>query len=99
MERGILSVIPGHMAPQRITRILLATLALGLFLLAYTLSDLHLTLLNMDLALCDLRRKLGRMNTDAPVSSYTATVSLTPVTAPKAAYAPTDQTEERTENI
>lgn len=99
MEFGKLSVIPGSLVRPKTTLIFVMILTLGLFLLACMISDLRMTVLLMDHALCDLRRRLGQMNSEGRVSSFTGTVSLIPVMAPKVVSVPADPKDMRTEHI
>lgn len=99
MERGTLSVIPAMPGRLKITPIAAVLLAVALCLLSFMISDLCMMIHTLDLALCDLRRKLDKTQKAAPASSYTATISLTPDTAPMVVSAPVAQRDERTEHI
>ena len=98
MGENLFRVIPGKLDRTKTTLLLFALSALVLFLLAYGLSELRLTILHADQLLCDLRRTLERKPSDVPASSYTVTVNRNPAPLPKAASAPPFQPDERTEN-
>lgn len=97
MDTEKFTVIQGSMGRSKTTLIGALILGAGLFLLGSILLDLHLTILNVDLALCDLRRKLARIRTDVQDFSFTVTASPTPATVRKDAFAPIPEVE-RTEN-
>ncbi len=98
MEAKQFTVIPGLRRNGKTTLILLGIVALGLYLLGFMLSDLLFTVQNLDLQLCDLRRKLARIPTGVPPLKFTGTVSITPEPPPTVAYAPPPPADERTEN-
>jgi len=99
MEREPLRLIPAITVRNKITPLVLAMLAVGLCLLAYMLSDLQLYLLHLDLALCDLRRKLAQIPKGDQAFSFTVTASPTPDTRATVASAPRETTPMQTENI
>lgn len=80
MEKGKLSVIPGGKDIARTTLIVLMIQTLGLFLLAYGLSELLLMIQNLDLALFRLRQMLQQKHTDGAVFIFTETAQVTPET-------------------
>lgn len=92
------TLIQGGKAYGKTTLIIATLVVLALFLLGSTLSELRMILLNMDLSLCDLRRRLALIPTDAQAFSFTVTAEPIPVTLPKVALSPMVSTDERTEN-
>lgn len=98
MERGTLALIQGQKANTKIIPILLLCMALALFLLGITISDLHLCLRSLEEQLCDLRRALARAPLAGQDLKFTGIVSITPEAPPTDASAPPPPRDFQTEN-
>lgn len=98
MDAKQFTVIPGQKGNGKITLTLLALLALALFLQGLIISDLCSTLSILDLELCDLRRKLGRIPLAGQILKFTGTVSVTPEPPPTVVSAPPPPRDFQTEN-
>lgn len=95
MTDAKLITMPLRAASGKSTLIILALLALGLFLQGIMLSDLYLYLVSMDAQLCDLRRKLGQISFTGRDMKLTGTISVAPAPSPPA---PVPRRDFETEN-
>jgi len=98
MERTPLQLIRGTTERNKIIPLALAILAVGLCLSVFMISDLQLMILNLDLALCDLRRKLAQIPKGVQDFSFTVTASPIPATPATGASAP-PETASRHEHL